>query len=167
MVTMFCIIFRVSSFIFTVLPSPGTHCSELPSPGKFTDHFNPPEDAEDVFGRFSFDNGCSDLIFSSHLMYALCLTLAMCSYTRNFWVGVVTWSLCIALAFVIVMQRSHYTVDVIVALYTVPLTWIAFRHFFPWDISDYTAFWKDQPVVRYSAKAATGQSENSPPVQLT
>ena len=33
----------------------------------------------------------------------------------------------------IVRQQSHYSIDVFTSVYAVPLTWVAFYHFFPRD----------------------------------
>lgn len=148
MVCILTITFRVSSFIFTVLPSPSFHCAVQPASEKFKGmSFSPPRNADSIFGTVNTDNGCGDLIFSSHMMYGLLCTLTISSYFPLYRLVVlpVVWTLALALGLLIVIQHSHYTVDVVIAWYTVPLTWIAFRHYVPVDIKHTFKFWTEQP----------------------
>ena len=170
---------RCLTFISTILPTPGPHCSPDTN-DTLKRSFDPPTSAQDVFLGFDTENGCGDLIFSSHMMYALVCTIMITDYSIRSVTGVrldarenaedarepdsspppkslkivlallsIPWLLCIALAILIVAQRSHYTVDVLVAWYTVPLVWVAFRYFFPWDICINMRFWADQPKTNY------------------
>ena len=134
---------RMLSFILTLLPSPGEHCSE--------EEFTPPSVSE-IFSRLDTDGGCGDLVFSSHQMYALLLSCAVTEYLPNgIWkfLCIPVWLLSLALSLLIVAQRAHYTVDVFAAWYAVPLCWISFRWLFPWDIKTTVCFWRDQPTVEY------------------
>ena len=136
--------------MFTILLSPGAHCTPMPVSGKSElGWFSPPSDAASIFGDFNTDNGCGDLIFSSHMMIGLVCALAISAYSGNAAFKALLWLLCTALAFLIVMQHSHYTVDVIIAWYVTPMVWVSFRHFFPWDIENHVFFWKDQPLLVY------------------
>jgi hypothetical protein len=134
-----CIFLRCVSFLVTILPAPAPHCA--------IGEFNPPTTAYEVIFNFNTDHGCSDLIFSSHMMYGITATLIVTQYVltakhlmasklerglKYALVGL-CWSVVVAEAFCIVAQRSHYSVDVWTALYTVPLVWIAFYHFVPSD----------------------------------
>lgn len=134
-----CIIFRCVSFLVTILPAPAPHCS--------VDEFNPPQTASDIFFRFDTEDGCSDLIFSSHMMYGITAACIVTQYVftakhlmqsvterrLKYALVILCWCTVIAEGFCIVAQHRHYTIDVWNALYAVPLVWIAFYHFVPND----------------------------------
>jgi hypothetical protein len=140
-----CVVLRCVSFIITILPAPAPQCSQA--------RFDPPTTASEILFKFDTENGCSDLIFSSHMMYGitaagiviLYITKGL-NYAKKNNITVPKWEkwskialivLCVCLvlmeAFSIVCQERHYSVDVWNALYACPLTWIAFYHFFPDD----------------------------------
>ena len=124
------IVFRCVSFLLTILPAPAPQCGEA--------DFDPPNTASEIFFKFNTENGCSDLIFSSHMMYGLLASCLVIHYVRKgrllkIFLSVLCVSLNIAEAFCIVAQERHYTIDVWNALYAVPLTWIAFTYFVPLD----------------------------------
>jgi hypothetical protein len=140
-----CVIFRCVSFLITILPAPAPHCSKAT--------FNPPKTVSDILFKFDTENGCSDLIFSSHMMYGITAAAIVTLYVfmglkdakdEGFTISKIElwikralvglcWCLVLIEAFSIVCQERHYSVDVWGALYAVPLTWIAFYHFFPRD----------------------------------
>ena len=93
-------------------------------------------------------------------MLALMFTLAVTKYSQSIVFIVIMWILAVAMSFVVIMQQSHYTVDVLIAWYICPLLWVYFKHFVPWDISRNIMFWKDQPIVVYH-DAAAGKSPPS------
>jgi hypothetical protein len=70
-------------------------------------------------------HGCGDLIFSSHTTFVLVGCLTFTEYGETLilkiiaWIGVAMMSMCI------VASRKHYTVDVVVAWYVVPLVFYA------------------------------------------
>jgi hypothetical protein len=150
------VLLRVTSFIVTLLPSPGRHCAQSPE-----GDFDPPTGAKGVLGDFNTDGGCGDLIFSGHMMYGLTAACVISSYLPYWWVRSVVWLMVFALGFVIVCQRSHYSIDVLVAWYTVPMVWITFRHFFPWDIKDQFFFWRDQPAIKFTVKSVSEDHSQS------
>ncbi|KAF4700224.1 hypothetical protein FOZ63_010875 [Perkinsus olseni] len=146
----FTIIFRCISFLVTILPAPAPHCQEAPPPNApWEPYFNPPTDADAIFSGFDVQNGCGDLVFSSHMMYCLLATLVVTHYSRSLVLMVIEWLLCCALVCLILAQRSHYTLDVWVSWYTTPMVWICFYHFFPNDPMKYVAFWQEQPKRVY------------------
>jgi hypothetical protein len=140
-----CVVFRCVSFIVTILPAPAPQCSQA--------RFDPPSTASEILFKFDTENGCSDLIFSSHMMYGITaagiVTVYLVkglNYAKDNGIDVPKWErwtkiglivLCVCLvlmeAFSIVCQERHYSVDVWNALYACPLTWIAFYHFVPDD----------------------------------
>lgn len=120
MVLTLCQILRIISFSVTQLPAPNYHCREGESTSikepadKWWDHI-----LVDV-GRQA-THGCGDLIFSSHTTFVLVGCLTFTEYGESLilkiiaWIGVGLMSLCI------VASRKHYSVDVIIAWYVVPL----------------------------------------------
>ncbi|RLN48646.1 hypothetical protein BBJ29_002544 [Phytophthora kernoviae] len=131
-----CLVLRCISFLVTALPSPAAHC-EL----KFNDtcleanpddpvpcvvpnpEFNPPTVSE-WFTRLDSLNGCGDLMFSSHTIYTVSLILTVWKYWPNKFGITIMVCVQIAIAFLIVASRKHYTLDVFSALYIVPLFWV-------------------------------------------
>lgn len=124
MVLSLCQFLRILSFTVTQLPAPNYHCREgedtavLPMPDSWWGHI------KINLGRQA-THGCGDLIFSSHTTFVLvgCLTFTEYGETMILkvisWIGVAMMSLCI------VASRKHYSVDVVVAWYVVPLVFYA------------------------------------------
>ena len=139
----FTIVFRCVSFLLTILPSPAPQCAEA--------SFNPPSTVSEIFFTFDTENGCSDLIFSSHMMYGITAASLVTLYVLKkphpefvmsklekwlkYALIFLVWSLVIAEGFCIVAQERHYSVDVWTAMYAVPLSWVGFYHFYPNDPS--------------------------------
>ncbi|XP_051131197.1 phosphatidylinositol:ceramide inositolphosphotransferase 1-like isoform X2 [Andrographis paniculata] len=115
-----CQILRIITFYSTQLPGPNYHCRE----GSKLARLPRPDSAIEVL-LINFPRGvlygCGDLIFSSHMIFSLVFVRTYHKYgTQNFmkyfaWLTVVIQSL------LIVASRKHYTVDIIVAWYTVNL----------------------------------------------
>ncbi|KAK1947338.1 Phosphatidylinositol:ceramide inositolphosphotransferase 2 [Phytophthora citrophthora] len=134
-----CLIFRCISFLVTALPSPADHCElkfddtclaanpndpvpcVIPNP-----KFNPPSVSE-WFTRLDSLNGCGDLMFSSHTIYTVSLILTVWKFWPNKYGITIMVCVQIAIAFLIVASRKHYTLDVFSALYIVPLFWLTFE----------------------------------------
>jgi len=122
MVLVACQSLRIVSFLSTQLPAPNYHCRLGPDGKKITpdwpDHWwgnlivNP---------KMQATHGCGDLIFSSHTTFVLVGVLTYTEYGGLFFVKVLAWILGFILSMLIIASRKHYTVDVIVAWYTVPL----------------------------------------------
>lgn len=119
-----CQFLRILSFTVTQLPAPNYHCragedtAVLPMPDSWWGHI------VINLGRQA-THGCGDLIFSSHTTFVLVGCLTFTEYGETLilkiiaWIGVGMMSLCI------VASRKHYSVDVVVAWYTVPLVFYA------------------------------------------
>ncbi|KAF4672419.1 hypothetical protein FOL47_000586 [Perkinsus chesapeaki] len=116
---------RLLTFMVTLLPGSAQHCSE--------EEFNPPANWGVILTRLFTSGGCSDLIFSGHMMYTIIVTCGICRYSRNVYIKVFLILLTILQGFLIIASRSHYSVDVVVAAYAVPCMWIAFAHYVPND----------------------------------
>nr|BCL66178.1 hypothetical protein [Volvox reticuliferus] len=120
MVLVVCQALRIMTFSVTQLPGPSFHCrANDPSarrswPVHWTGHL-----VVDVGRQVS--KSCGDLIFSSHTTFMLTGILAYNEYGSLFFMKAVSWLLGIILSILIVASRKHYTVDVVIAWYTVPL----------------------------------------------
>ncbi|TDH68540.1 hypothetical protein CCR75_000305 [Bremia lactucae] len=137
-----CLVFRIISFLVTALPGSADHC-EL----KFNDaclaanpndpvlcvipnpDFDPPDSTE-IFTRLNALKGCGDLMFSSHTIYTVSLILTVWKYWPNKYGISIMVCVQIAIAFLIVASRKHYTLDVFTALYAVPLFWLALEAYY-------------------------------------
>ncbi|KDO24225.1 hypothetical protein SPRG_09859 [Saprolegnia parasitica CBS 223.65] len=152
--TAMCLFFRCCSFLVTALPGSAPHCRpmfnqtcldanpinpfscEVPNPD-----FQPPTTTSYYFFHIDALNGCGDLMFSSHTMYTMTFILTLFKYWKS--TALLVFMLCIqiAIAFCIVAARKHYTLDVISALYIVPMVWFLQDAYFA-DINH-----KDQGVT--------------------
>eukprot|EP01006_Ploeotia_vitrea_P037482 TRINITY_DN66132_c5_g5_i1.p1 TRINITY_DN66132_c5_g5~~TRINITY_DN66132_c5_g5_i1.p1 ORF type:complete len:316 (-),score=118.23 TRINITY_DN66132_c5_g5_i1:463-1410(-) len=119
-----CLVFRCLSFITTVLPSPADHCQ----PGSAD--YDPPNTGE-IFLRLDAFSGCGDLIFSSHTTYTLTSALAIWKYSNNRYYKYIMVVVVVCLAPFVIAGRKHYTVDLVVAYYTVPMVWALYDIKFP------------------------------------
>jgi hypothetical protein len=120
MVLVICQSLRIISFTVTQLPAPNYHC-----------HLGEPTAVREMpkhwWGHIVVDlgrqatHGCGDLIFSSHTTFVLVGVLTFTEYGNTLlikiaaWIGVAFLSLCI------IASHKHYSVDVVVAWYAVPL----------------------------------------------
>ena len=117
-----CQLLRALSFLSTSLPGPNYHCragspaATLPMPRRWYGHL-----VVDVGEQAT--KGCGDLIFSSHTTFALVGCLAYQAFGNFEKVKKLLWASAVALSLLIVASRKHYTVDVVVAWYVVPLVW--------------------------------------------
>ena len=122
-----CQLLRALSFSVTQLPAPGRQCQPgvaepVPWPVTWLDWLK-------VDVKRQASQGCGDLIFSSHVTFGLTFTLAIWHYASRGRVDAAfraIMSVClVAQCLGIIGARKHYTVDVVVALYVVPLVWEA------------------------------------------
>ncbi|KAG6432428.1 hypothetical protein SASPL_104004 [Salvia splendens] len=65
--------------------------------------------------------GCGDLIFSSHVIFSLVFVRTFHKYGTHRFVKNCSWLTVVAQSLLIIASRKHYTVDVVVAWYTVNL----------------------------------------------
>jgi hypothetical protein len=68
-------------------------------------------------------HSCGDLLFSSHLTFCLLGAVSYTHYGRVRVVKALAWAAAAAMALLIIAARKHYTVDVVVAWYVVPLVY--------------------------------------------
>jgi len=112
-----CFIGRIVSFTFTLLPSPSSFCYPTDP------EYNPPTTAWEIISRLDLFTGCGDLVFSSHTTYTTVCALVYIHYGswKSIKVFVGTSVVCVGL--LIIGLRRHYTVDVWLAWFIVPMVW--------------------------------------------
>uniref|UniRef100_A0A1D1ZKM5 Phosphatidylinositol:ceramide inositolphosphotransferase n=1 Tax=Anthurium amnicola TaxID=1678845 RepID=A0A1D1ZKM5_9ARAE len=113
-------ILRIVTFYSTQLPGPNYHCREgsklarLPRPGSIL---------EVLLINFprGVIYGCGDLIFSSHMIFTLVFVLTYQKYGSKRIIKQLAWLIAVIQGLLIIASRKHYTVDIVVAWYTVNL----------------------------------------------
>ncbi|RXI04282.1 hypothetical protein DVH24_038556 [Malus domestica] len=115
-----CQMLRIITFYSTLLPGPSYHCRE----GSNLARLPPPESALEVL-LINFPQGivygCGDLIFSSHMIFTLVFVRTYQKYGTRRCFKQLAWSVAVVQSLLILTSRKHYTVDVVVAWYTVNL----------------------------------------------
>lgn len=115
-----CQALRIASFTATQLPGPAFHCragqatSTYPWYSHWWEFFV-------VNVGVQSSKSCGDLIFSSHTSFVLAFTLAFQTYGSSQIMKRLAWAGAVVLSVLIIASRKHYSVDVVVAWYTVPL----------------------------------------------
>jgi hypothetical protein len=119
-----CQLCRIISFSVTQLPAPAPHCR----PGAPTATLPPLRGAAGLLlvnVARQVNRGCGDLIFSSHMTFVMTMAFTYQRYGSWASAKAAAWGVCALNAVIIVASRKHYSVDVVVALFTVPLVWEA------------------------------------------
>ncbi|MCD7463401.1 Phosphatidylinositol:ceramide inositolphosphotransferase 2 [Datura stramonium] len=114
-----CQFLRIITFYSTQLPGPNYHCRE----GSKLATLPPPDNilqALLIVPRGVL-YGCGDLIFSSHMIFSLVFVRTYQKYGTRRFIKQCAWLAVIAQSLLIIASRKHYTVDVVVAWYTVNL----------------------------------------------
>ncbi|GJX00121.1 phosphatidylinositol:ceramide inositolphosphotransferase 1-like protein isoform X1 [Tanacetum coccineum] len=75
--------------------------------------------------------GCGDLIFSSHMIFSLVFVRTYQKYGTRRFIKQCAWLTVVVQSLLIIASRKHYTVDVIVAWYTVNLVVFFVDHKLP------------------------------------
>ncbi|CAK0740905.1 hypothetical protein CVIRNUC_001286 [Coccomyxa viridis] len=124
-----CQMLRIVSFTLTQLPGPNYHCrggeptAVREMPDKWLGHV-----VVDI-GRQT-THGCGDLVFSSHTIFALTGMMTYNEYGTHLATKVIGWVAVTLMSVLIVASRKHYSVDVVIAWYVVPLVyWTLQRHY--------------------------------------
>nr|TKS16289.1 uncharacterized protein D5086_0000025820 [Populus alba] len=115
-----CQILRIFTFYSTHLPGPNYHCHEGSKLARLP---HPKSAVELLVINFSrgVNYGCGDLIFSSHMIFTIVFVRTFHKYGTNRCIKQLAWLLAVVQSFLIVASHKHYTVDVVVAWYTVNL----------------------------------------------
>nr|DAD28367.1 TPA_asm: hypothetical protein HUJ06_029835 [Nelumbo nucifera] len=113
-------ILRIITFYSTQLPGPNYHCRE----GSKLARLPHPDSVLEVL-LINFPHGviygCGDLIFSSHMIFTLVFVLTYQKYGTRRCIKQLAWLFAVVQSLLIIASRKHYTVDVVVAWYTVNL----------------------------------------------
>jgi len=113
-------ILRIITFYSTQLPGPNYHCRL----GSDLAQLSPPNHIYEVL-LLNFPRGvlygCGDLIFSSHMIFTLVFVHTYQKYGSNRCLKRIAWLIALLLSALIIASRKHYSVDVVVAWYTVSL----------------------------------------------
>ncbi|RDX83574.1 Phosphatidylinositol:ceramide inositolphosphotransferase 1, partial [Mucuna pruriens] len=111
---------RIVTFYATQLPGPNYHCREG---SKLATLPRPDSILEVLLINFPHGviYGCGDLIFSSHMIFTLVFVLTYQKYGTRRCIKQLGWILAVCQSLLIVASRKHYSVDVVVAWYTVNL----------------------------------------------
>ncbi|XP_009613654.1 phosphatidylinositol:ceramide inositolphosphotransferase 2 [Nicotiana tabacum] len=114
-----CQFLRIITFYSTQLPGPNYHCRE----GSKLATLPPPDNILEVLLIVPRGvlYGCGDLIFSSHMIFSLVFVRTYQKYGTRRFIKQCAWLAVIAQSLLILASRKHYTVDVVVAWYTVNL----------------------------------------------
>ncbi|KAD5317513.1 hypothetical protein E3N88_17459 [Mikania micrantha] len=122
-------ILRIITFYSTVLPGPNYHCREgsrratLPRPDNLFEVLL-------IIPRGVLF-GCGDLIFSSHMIFSLVFVRTYQKYGARRFIKQCAWLVVVVQSLLIIASRKHYTVDVVVAWYTVNLVVFFVDHKLP------------------------------------
>lgn len=126
-VLVICQSLRIISFTVTQLPAPNYHChlGQATAVREWPEHW---WEHMIVNLRRQTTHGCGDLLFSSHVTFTLVGTLTYNEYGSSWLMKAIVWTLTAVLSVLIVASRKHYSVDVVVAWYAVPLVfWMMHR----------------------------------------
>lgn len=125
-----CQILRIITFYSTQLPGPNYHCRE----GLPLARLPRPDNAIEVL-LINFPRGvlygCGDLIFSSHMIFSLTFVRTYQKYGTQRFIKACAWLIVVVQSLLIIASRKHYTVDVVVAWYTVNLVVYFIDHKLP------------------------------------
>lgn len=117
--------------------------------------------SEVIFLNFPYGvvYGCGDLIFSSHMIFTLVFVRTYHKYGSKRWIKQLAWALAVVLSFLIVASRKHYTVDVVVAWYTVNLVvFFIDKHLHDVDVGERNSN-GGSPILPLNTKDKDGQSK--------
>lgn len=114
-----CQILRILTFYSTQLPGPNYHCRE----GSKLATLPRPDSAVEVLLIVprGILYGCGDLIFSSHMIFSLVFVRTYQKYGMQRFIKQCAWLIVVIQSLLIIASRKHYTVDIVVAWYTVNL----------------------------------------------
>ncbi|KAJ7947567.1 phosphatidylinositol:ceramide inositolphosphotransferase 1-like [Quillaja saponaria] len=155
-----CQVLRILTFYSTQLPGPNYHCRE----GSKLARLPYPENALEVIS-INFPRGvlygCGDLIFSSHMIFTLVFVLTYQKYGMKRYIKQFAWLLAVVQSLLIIASRKHYTVDVIVAWYTVNLVAFFVDKKSP-ELPDRSISSSSPPILPLSARDKDSKNKEQP-----
>ncbi|GLT37680.1 hypothetical protein SLA2020_119840 [Shorea laevis] len=155
---------RIVTFYSTQLPGPNYHCRE----GSKLARLPPPESLLAVllinFPRGAI-YGCGDLIFSSHMIFSLVFVRTYQKYGIRRGIKQFAWLLAVAQSLLIIASRKHYTVDIVVAWYTVNLVVFFVDKKLP-ELPERSAGSSALPILPLSTREKDGKNKEEHPKLL-
>lgn len=150
-------ILRIITFYSTQLPGSNYHCRE----GSKLARLPLPDNALEVL-LINFPRGviygCGDLIFSSHMIFTLVFVLTYQKYGTKRCIKQFSWLIAVIQSLLIIASRKHYTVDVVVAWYTVSLVVFFVDNKLP-ELPDRSPGTISLPLLPLSAKDEDGKNK--------
>lgn len=129
---------RTVAFMITVLPNPQGDC--------YRKNFPPVPDTVSEYVAIGFGakrgHGCNDLVISGHgAVYAAC-ALAIATYSGRRGCGWLAWLGVFKLCLKEVVDKTHYSVDMFLAVVVTALVWVWRRHVY--DADDEGVKWRER-----------------------
>ncbi|KAJ2448400.1 hypothetical protein GGF42_005120 [Coemansia sp. RSA 2424] len=116
-------IIRITTVAITSVPDPRPSCEY--SQGN-------------VFSTFTLHR-CGDAIYSGHTLIFVVCSMVWASFAPRNWVGRIlttfVFGLSIAGSFIVIANRAHYTIDVLLAWYIAPGAWYTVAWFWYWHVT--------------------------------
>lgn len=114
---------RITTVAITSVPDPRPTCEYVTG---------------NVFTTFALHR-CGDAIYSGHTLIFVICSMAWASFAPKNWLGrgltACAFALSIAGSLIIIANRSHYTIDVLLAWYIAPGAWYTVAWFWYWHIT--------------------------------
>ncbi|XVF19952.1 hypothetical protein REPUB_Repub11eG0155700 [Reevesia pubescens] len=155
---------RIITFYSTQLPGPKYHCRE----GSKLARLPPPESVLEVF-LINFPQGviygCGDLIFSSHMIFTLVFVRTYQIYGMRRCIKQFAWLLAVVQSLLIIASRKHYTVDIVVAWYTVNLVAFFLDRKLP-ELPDRSSGSSASPLLPLSTRNKDGKNKEEHQILL-
>ena len=118
---------RTVAFMVTVLPNPQLHCYER--------NFPPMPSSVLEFIAIGFGkkrgHGCNDLVISGHGVVYAVVPMAFKTFYPNRLTTAVTWAAVTKLCLQEVVDKTHYSVDMLLAVACTALVWVWREHVYP------------------------------------
>ncbi|KAJ2040743.1 hypothetical protein H4S04_002732 [Coemansia sp. S16] len=116
-------IIRITTVAITSVPDPRPSCEYA--------HGN-------VFSTFTLHR-CGDAIYSGHTLIFVVCSLVWSSFAPRNWLGRIltafVYGLAIAGSLIVIANRAHYTIDVLLAWYIAPGAWYIVAWFWFWHVT--------------------------------
>ncbi|KAJ1901649.1 hypothetical protein LPJ66_000617 [Kickxella alabastrina] len=91
-----------------------------------------------VFTTFTMHR-CGDAIYSGHTLIFVICAMVWSSFAPRNWIGrlltAFAWALCLAGSLIVIANRAHYTIDVLLAWYIGPGAWYTVAWFWYWHVT--------------------------------
>ncbi|ORX74995.1 hypothetical protein DL89DRAFT_254751 [Linderina pennispora] len=114
---------RITTVAITSVPDPRPSCEYV---------------VGNVFTTFTLHR-CGDAIYSGHTLIFVISAMAWSSFSPRNWIGrgltFFVWCLCIAGSLIVIANRAHYTIDVLLAWYIAPGCWYVAAWFWYWHVT--------------------------------